>query len=180
MSRIGKKPILLVEGVSLSVKGSILEVTGKHGVLSMRIHSRILISVENNYVSVSLQEGCSDGSIHGLYRTLVHNMVTGVSQLWKKELKIHGIGYKFEKSSDFLLVYAGYSSPRKVVFPDVVKFIVGDRGEFLSLSSCNLEVLGDVADKVRRIRLCEPYNGRGIFYKDEVVFRKSGKTAGKK
>jgi len=185
MSRIGKKSIELPKGVSVTISNSnVVTVKGPNGELSEAISQDMKISVENGSLTIARPtEQKRHRSLHGLYRTLINNMVVGVSQGYKKELELIGVGYKAESSGRELKLSLGYSHPILMILPKEVKVEAeSPRGKnpSIKLSSIDKQLLGQVAAKIRSLRPPEPYKGKGIKYKGEVILRKAGKAAGKK
>lgn len=179
MSRIGKVPVNIPNGVQISVSGQKIEVKGSKGTLSREFPEDLKIEVTGNQVKVSPAiESENVKALWGLYKVLVENMVIGVSQGYKKELEIVGVGYKAELKGKDLTIYAGYSSPKLFKAPNGVTFTV-DGGTKIAIQGIDKQVVGQAAADIRRIRPPEPYKGKGIRYLGEQIRRKAGKTAGK-
>tara|TARA_Y100001970_G_scaffold274762_1_gene375039 strand:+ start:406 stop:951 length:546 start_codon:yes stop_codon:yes gene_type:complete len=178
MSNIGKQPITIPDGVDVNINKDRLVVKGKLGELSMIFKSLIKIDLSDNVLTFKrMDNNKSSRELHGLYRALVHNMVEGVTNGYKKELNMNGVGYTAELKNDFLLVNAGYSHPVYLEIPTEVKIEVPNPTTII-ISGVSKQNVGDVAAKIRSIRKPEPYKGKGIKYSDEIIRRKAGKTVG--
>lgn len=184
MSRIGKAPISLPAKVEVSVgKGNLVTVKGPKGSLSEQVDPDISVKIEDGVLSVDRPtEQGRHRALHGLYRALIANMVQGVSEGYTLELELEGVGYRVTNTGNLLELTLGYSHPIYFVLPDEVKVETkmekGQRPN-IKLSSIDKQLLGQVAAKIRAFRKPEPYKGKGIRFKDEVLRRKAGKTAGK-
>lgn len=181
MSRIGKMPIKIENGVKVEVNGdNIVTVTGPLGTLSQEVDKNIKVTVENNEVILTRNSDESEiKAKHGLYRALINNMVKGVSTGFKKVLVINGVGYKAQKQGNKLVLNIGFSIPFEVVEADGIKLNVLENNK-VEVSGINKELVGQMASKIRDLKPVEPYHAYGIRYEDEVVIRKEGKKAGKK
>lgn len=178
MSNIGKQPITIPDGVDVNINKDRLIVKGKLGELSMNFKSLIKIDLSDNILTFKrMNNNKSSRELHGLYRALVNNMVNGVTNGYKKELNMNGVGYTAELKNDFLLVNAGYSHPVYLEIPTEVKIEVPNATTII-ISGVSKQNVGDVAAKIRSIRKPEPYKGKGIKYSDEIIRRKAGKTVG--
>tara|TARA_B100002052_G_scaffold90404_1_gene83181 strand:+ start:3138 stop:3680 length:543 start_codon:yes stop_codon:yes gene_type:complete len=178
MSNIGKQPITIPDGVDVNINKDRLVVKGKLGELSMIFKSLIKIDLSDNVLTFKrMDNNKSSRELHGLYRALVNNMVEGVTNGYKKELNMNGVGYTAELKNDFLLVNAGYSHPVYLEIPTEVKIEVPNPTTII-ISGVSKQNVGDVAAKIRSIRKPEPYKGKGIKYSDEIIRRKAGKTVG--
>lgn len=175
MSRIGKLPIPIPDGVKFQIDKNTIKVSGKLGVLSQKLHPEIQVVQETDMVKV-LRKGDKQHqrSLHGLYRSLISNMVTGVSQGFKKSLEINGIGYKANIQGKILVLNLGYSHPIQYNIPDGITIEV-DR-KFIHVNGADKQLVGKVAADIRRFRPVEPYKGKGIRYVGEFVRKKVGKT----
>ncbi len=179
MSRIGKAPILIPEKVSVSLNGLDVTVKGPKGELHRTLPDGVTISQEGDTLVVApASSNRRSRERHGLSRTLVANMVEGVSQGFTRKLEIVGVGYRASVQGTKLVVSAGYSHPVEMVPPEGVTFAVENNTNVL-VSGANKELVGNEAAKVRAIRPPEPYKGKGIKYEGERILRKAGKT-GKK
>ena len=178
MSNIGKQPVVIPEGIDINIDGSKVGIKGSLGELNLSLDSRISIAKDSNQLMVSRKsDSKKDKELHGLYRSLIQNMVIGVSKGFQKELTLVGVGYTAEKKGDFLLVNAGYSHPVFIQIPDNITIDVPSATSIV-VKGVNKQNVGDVAAKIRQIRKPEPYKGKGIKYSDETIRRKAGKTVG--
>lgn len=177
MSRIGKKPVMLPEGVTVTVDNQTVTVKGPKGELTNTFHADMKISLNDNTVVV---ERPSDSKLHktfhGTTRSLINNMVVGVSEGFKKDLVIKGVGYRAQLQGKTLVVSAGYSHPVEMEIPEGITVEV-NKNVNVSVSGIDKELVGEFAANIRAIRKPEPYLGKGIRYADEQVRRKEGKTA---
>lgn len=179
MSRIGKKPIEIPNGVAVSKKGSVISVKGPKGELQQDIHSNISVEVKDNEVVVTRPDDSRENkALHGLSRALLQNMVTGVTDAYQKTLDIVGVGYRVELKGKNILFNIGYSHPIYFMPPDGVTLQAPTQTQIV-VSGIDKQLVGMVAAKIRSIRKPEPYKGKGIKYSDEQIQRKAGKTAGK-
>lgn len=180
MSRIGRLPVVIPNGVEVNVDNNVITVKGKLGELSQNIDNCINVKVDAN--EVVLTRNSEDKEVkakHGLYRALIHNMVVGVSEGYKKTVLAKGVGYRVQKQGDKVVMNIGYSKPVEVLPVDGISFDVVDTDKIV-VSGINKELVGQVAAKIRSVRPVEPYHGYGLRYLDEVVIKKEGKKAGKK
>ena len=179
MSRIGRKPIEIPAGVEVSVADSVVTVKGPKGTLTQKINPVITVKVEGNTVLVERPDDeAASRSLHGLSRTLIANMVEGVSKGYQKELEINGIGYRAVKQGKQVVLTLGYSHQ---VFVDEIPGITIDvpAPNKLVISGADKQLVGQFAAEVRGKRPPEPYKGKGIKYSDEVIRRKEGKAGAK-
>lgn len=181
MSRIGKLPITLPQGVEVKVSDdNVISVKGPLGELSERIDREIEIEVESGVLSVKRpSDNKRHRSLHGLSRALINNMVQGVTQGFEKKLQIVGVGYKAAKSGKKLDLSLGYSHPVIMEDPDGITTVVNSPTEIV-VKGISKQLVGNYASKIRAWRKPEPYKGKGIRYADEHVIRKEGKTGKKK
>jgi large subunit ribosomal protein L6 len=178
LSRIGKKPVEIPKGVTISLEGQVIKVKGPKGELHRTMHPLIKAEVVENEIKFSRPDDLKESrSLHGLTRALIQNMVTGVTDSYKKTLEIVGVGYKAELKGKNLLLNIGYSHPIYFIPPDEVKLEVPSQTQII-ISGNDKELVGLVAAKIRSFRKPEPYKGKGIKYSDEHIIRKAGKTAG--
>jgi large subunit ribosomal protein L6 len=178
MSRIGRKPIQIPEGVKITLNGSEIVAEGPKGTLSREIPTEVSVTVDNSTIVVNrLSENKRGRSFHGLVRTLIANMVTGVSDGFDKALEISGVGYRAEIQNDILTLFVGFSKPVEYKIPEGVSIKV-DRQVNMVVSGIDKEFVGRVAAEIRSVRKPEPYKGKGIRYAGEKVRRKVGKSAG--
>ncbi|WP_243369573.1 50S ribosomal protein L6 [Geotalea sp. SG265] len=179
MSRIGKLPIEIPKGVKISYTDSNLQVVGPKGTLSRTIMPGVSIEVTENSVSVSRDnDAIKSRSAHGLTRTLINNMVTGVTKGFETALEINGVGYRAELKGDVLNLSLGYSHPINFQLPKGITVEV-DKMTKILVKGVDKELVGQTAAKIRDFRGPEPYKGKGVKYADETILRKAGKT-GKK
>ncbi len=179
MSRIGKRPVELPKGVTVSLEGQTLKVKGPKGELERTLHREMQIAVEGNTVTVNRPSDESNHkALHGLTRTLVANMVEGVSTGFKKQLDIVGVGYKAENRPYGLQLALGYSHPVEYRAPKGIK-LTAPAPTSVIIEGANKEVVGQVAAEIRSLRPPEPYKGKGIKYQGEQIRRKAGKAGGK-
>ncbi|MCP4570610.1 MAG: 50S ribosomal protein L6 [FCB group bacterium] len=178
MSRIGKAPIAIPDGVKIKLDGQELTVTGPKGELIKKFHPEIIINFEENVITVARNsDNTFHRSLHGLTRALIANMVVGVTEGYKRELEVIGVGYRGEMKGKRLILNVGYSHPVVVDPPDGVALDFDVKAKMISVTGIDKELVGLTADRIRSIRKPEPYKGKGIRYKDEYVRRKAGKTA---
>jgi len=184
MSRIGKAPIQLPAGVSVTVEKSTVTVKGPKGQVSQQIDPDITVQVENNILTVVRPtDQQRHKALHGLYRALINAMVFGVSTGFKKELELVGVGYRTTSTGQLLELTLGYSHPVFFLLPKEVKVTtetVKGKNPTIILESCDKQLIGQVAAKIRSFRKPEPYKGKGIKFTGEILRRKEGKSAGKK
>jgi large subunit ribosomal protein L6 len=179
MSRIGKLPIEIPAGVKVNLADNVLTVTGPKGELSRSIIDLVSIEIAGSVLSVRrVDDGLKARSAHGLTRTLVSNMVTGVTKGFERALEINGVGYRAELKGDVLNLSLGYSHPINFPLPSGISVEV-DKMTKLLVKGIDKELVGQTAAKIRSFRSPEPYKGKGVKYADEVILRKAGKT-GKK
>ncbi|HEY8506825.1 MAG TPA: 50S ribosomal protein L6 [Steroidobacteraceae bacterium] len=179
MSRIGKKPIAIPNGVTVSVDGSTVTVKGPKGELKRTFDPSMKFRVENNEVIVERpSDDKRDRAMHGLTRALLANMVTGVAQGFKKTLEIVGVGYRAEKKGKTLVVNVGFSHPVNYPEPEGITLST-PAPTTIVVEGVDKQKVGQVAAELRQFRPPEPYKGKGIRYQGEQVRRKAGKTAGK-
>jgi len=177
MSRIGKLPIKVPESVDVNYSESEITVKGKFGTLQTKIPDTIAITQDDNILQVGLNSTSrSDRSMHGLYRTLINNMVIGVSEQFQLTLILKGVGYRAVVQGKEIILNLGYSHPVKIEIPESVS-VDAVQNTTVNLKSCDKELLGLFAANIRRWRRPEPYKGKGILYQGEQVVRKAGKSA---
>lgn len=179
MSRVGKQPVELPSGVKVSLRESEIEVSGSKGTLKRILPSQVKVEIADGYIHVEPAGGGREArALHGLTRTLINNMVVGVSSGYTRVLEVSGVGYRADVRSDTLHLSLGYSHPIEFKLPKGVQALV-DKQNRITLSGIDKELLGLTAAKIRAFRRCEPYKGKGIRYADEVVRRKVGKAGAK-
>ena len=181
MSRIGNSPIVIPEGVNVSIEDQIVTVKGKLGELVQKVNLAIKVIIAENVITLErLYDQKEDRSMHGLYRALIANMIEGTSKGFTKKLQFNGVGYRASTQGQTLDISVGYSHNIMIEIPSEVKINAEtEKGKapVLTLTSCDKQLLGAVAAKIRSFRPPEPYKGKGIRYIDEYVRRKAGKTA---
>ena len=193
MSRIGKLPINIPAGVEISIDGNKVTVKGKEGVLTQEVNPSIKVNynkekaeitfeIDETYdpINISLKQ---KQAYHGLYRSLIHNMVVGVSQGYTKELELVGVGYRVSNKGNLLEFALGYTHPIYILLPQEIKVETKserNQNPRIIMKSCDKQLLGQVCAKIRTFRKPEPYKGKGILFVGEQIRRKSGKSAGAK
>lgn len=178
MSRVGKKPVVIPDGVKITQEGNFLKIKGPKGELERQIHPNIGIEIVENQVNVTRPDDTKQNkSLHGLSRALVQNMITGVTDTYKKTLDIVGVGYKAELKGKNLLLNIGYSHPIYLIPPEGITLETPTQIQII-VSGIDKQLVGLIAAKIRSFRKPEPYKGKGIKYSDEHIVRKAGKTAG--
>jgi len=176
MSRIGKLPIKIPENVEINYRESEITIQGKFGTLHTKIPEIIFIKQDNNVLSVNIKnETRSVRSLHGLYRTLINNMIIGVSEQFDITLVLQGVGYRATVQNDCIVLNLGYSHPVKIFIPKNISVEVV-QNTTINLKGCDKQELGLFAANIRSWRKPEPYKGKGILYKNEKVLRKAGKS----
>ena len=179
MSRIGRRPVPVPSGVTVTVQGSAITVKGPKGELSRKLHPEMLVAVENGVVNVNRpSEEQKHRALHGLTRSLIANMVEGVTQGYKKQLEITGVGYKAEVKPFGLQLALGYSHPLEYRAPAGIK-LTAPQPTVVIIEGPDKEKVGQVAAEIRLLRKPEPYKGKGVKYQGEQVRRKAGKAGGK-
>ncbi len=183
MSRIGKSPISIVQGVEVSMSAGLLKVKGPKGELSQEIDTAIKVDIEESVITLSRTSDYKTiRAKHGLYRALINNMVVGVSTGWKKEMEMIGVGYRCKAVGQQLELTLGFSHPIVFELPTEIKLAArAEKGENprITLESHDKQLLGQVAAKIRSLRAPEPYKGKGVRYMGEFVRKKAGKSAAK-
>ena len=188
MSRIGKLPIAIPANVTVEYKDGVVSVKGPKGELSQKVDSSIKVNIADGHITFEVDEQSpvnykQKQAFHGLYRSLVNNMVVGVSEGYKKVLELVGVGYRVSNQGNIIEFALGYAHPIFIELPKEVK--VESKSErnqnpILMLESCDKQLLGLICAKIRSFRKPEPYKGKGILFQGEVIRRKSGKTAAAK
>jgi len=177
MSRIGRRELVIPEGVTVNVNENNVEVSGKLGNMSLNTKPGISVKAEDGKVLVTREnDSKAQKQLHGTTNANINNMLIGVSEGFKKELEINGVGYKFAVAGNTLTINAGYSHPVKMTAPAGIKMEAPSANE-LTITGFDKQVVGEFAAKVRKVREPEPYKGKGIKYKDEFIRRKEGKKA---
>ena len=190
MSRIGKLPISIPAGVTVSVDAdNVVTVKGKKGELSQAVNPSIIVKVSEAEVVLEIDEATDiieqkqKQAFHGLYRALLNNMVVGVSEGYKKELELVGVGFRVSNQGNLLDFALGYTHPIMFMLPDEIKVETKserNQNPLITLESCDKQLLGQVCAKIRSFRKPEPYKGKGVLFVGEQIRRKSGKSAGAK
>lgn len=177
MSRIGKKPIEVPKGVTVTIApGNLVTVKGPKGTLSRQLPPEMTITQEDGVVRVVRpSDEKRHKALHGLTRSLLNNMVVGVSTGFQKVLEINGVGYRAQKTGRDLTMSLGFSHPVVVKAPEGIELNVGERNTII-VAGADKQLVGEVAANIRRLRPPEPYKGKGIKYADEVIRRKAGKA----
>ena len=179
MSRIGRRPVPVPNGVTVTVQGSAITVKGPKGELSRKLHPEMLVAVENGVVNVNRpSEEQKHRALHGLTRSLIANMVEGVTNGYKKQLEITGVGYKAEVKPFGLQLALGYAHPLEYRAPVGIK-LTAPQPTIVVIEGPDKEKVGQVAAEIRLLRKPEPYKGKGVKYQGEQVRRKAGKAGGK-
>ena len=189
MSRIGKLPINIPAGVTVTLKDNVVSVKGPKGELSQAVDPSIIVTIQNNEITFAIDEANDTveqkqkQAFHGLYRALVNNMVVGVSEGYKKEMELVGVGYRVSNQGNLVEFALGYTHSIFLQLPPEIKVETKserNKNPYISLESCDKQLLGLVCAKIRSFRKPEPYKGKGILYVGEQIRRKSGKSAGAK
>jgi len=183
MSRIGKLPITIPAGVNVAIKDNVVAVKGPKGELSQEIDPNITVKVEGSEIIVTRPDDEKQNRAnHGLYRALIQNMVVGVSEGYTKVLELVGVGYRASSQGQVLELALGYTHNIFLRLPNEIKVeakMERNQNPLIILESCDKQLIGQVCAKVRSFRKPEPYKGKGVRFKGEVVRRKAGKSAGK-
>lgn len=189
MSRIGKLPINIPTGVTVTLKDNVVSVKGPKGELSQAVDPSIIVTIENNEITFAIDEANDNveqkqkQAFHGLYRSLVNNMVVGVSEGYKKEMELVGVGYRVSNQGNLVEFSLGYTHSIFLQLPPEIKVETKserNKNPYICLESADKQLLGLVCAKIRSFRKPEPYKGKGILYVGEQIRRKSGKSAGAK
>ncbi len=179
MSRIGKMPVVIPAGVTVSFVDGVVTVKGAKGTLSQKIEGDIVVKVDGAHALVEKAHDSEElDAKHGLYRALLHNMVVGVSQGYSKSLKVNGVGWKVAKQGKKIVLNVGFSHPVEFEEPEGITLACPSQNE-ITVTGIDKTLVGQTAANIRTIRIPEPYHGYGIAYSDEVIERKEGKTGGK-
>ena len=176
MSRIGRKPINIPAGVELKLDNGVVTVKGSKGTITQKIHPNMIVEINGNIVEVKRPDDDKlNRSLHGLTRTLIANMITGVTEGYKKELDVNGVGYRVQKQGKQLIMNLGYSHQVIMEDNDDITIEVPNPNKII-IHGADKQKVGQFAAEVREKRPPEPYKGKGIKYVDEVIRRKEGKT----
>lgn len=189
MSRIGKLPINIPAGVTITCQDNVVTVKGPKGELAQAVDPSIIVTIEDGQLTCSVDEANDTveqkqkQAYHGLYRSLINNMVVGVSAGFVKEMELVGVGYRVSNTGNLLEFALGYTHPIYIELPAEIKVETKserNKNPYIRLESCDKQLLGLVCAKIRSFRMPEPYKGKGILYVGEQIRRKSGKSAGAK
>ena len=189
MSRIGKLPVSIPAGVTVTLKDNVVNVKGPKGELSQFVNPAIIVEIADGHVVLKEDENAmldnqkQRHAFHGLYRALIHNMVVGVSEGYKKELELVGVGYRASNTGNLIDFALGYTHNIFLQLPPEIKVETKserNKTPLITLESCDKQLLGQVCSKIRSFRKPEPYKGKGIKFVGEEIRRKSGKSAGAK
>lgn len=176
MSRIGKKPIYLPEGTLATIDNSYIYLKGPKGFMSYSLPECIDIIKENNMIKLTKKDNTKKAkSLYGLSRTLIYNMILGVSNGFSKQLEIHGVGYRCQMEGKNLILNVGYSHTIKIKPEENISIAV-ENNNLITIEGSSKEIVGQTAAKIRSIRPPEPYKGKGIRYRNEIIKRKVGKA----
>lgn len=177
MSRIGNRKIVIPEGVNVSLEDNLVKVSGKLGELSLELPSVIKMEINDNEITLTrINELKTSKAMHGTANANITNMIKGVTEGYRKNLEIIGVGYRFNLQGNKLVINAGYSHPVEMNIPEGLKLEAVSNTE-ISIFGISKELVGEYAANVRKVRQPEPYKGKGIRYKDEYIRRKEGKKA---
>ncbi len=176
MSRIGKMPVVLPKGVTAKIEGTTVTIKGPKGELKQTFHSDMILKQEDSRILVDRPENPLYDAMHGMVRAIINNMVLGVTQGFKKDLEIDGVGYRGEMQGERLVLSLGFSHPVPVDPPSGIKLSVDKSQRILTIEGIDKELVGLTAAKIRALRPPEPYKGKGIHYAGEKVRRKAGKA----
>lgn len=177
MSRIGRKPVPVPAGVTVTIDGSHVAVKGPRGELERSFHPEMTIGLQAGELNVSRpSDERQHRALHGLTRALLANMVTGVTEGFRKTLVVEGIGYRADLVGQVLLLYVGYSHPIRIEAPPGIKFSTDPKARTITIEGADREQVGQVAAIIRKQRPPEPYKGKGIRYENETIRRKAGKA----
>ncbi|AZK46037.1 MULTISPECIES: 50S ribosomal protein L6 [Paenibacillus] len=180
MSRIGRKPITVPSGVDITLDNNVITVKGPKGTLTRELHKDMKVTVENNEITVERpSDHKTHRSLHGTTRSVVSNMVSGVTEGFTRNLELVGVGYRASKSGEKLVLNVGYSHPVEITPEPGITFEVPSNTKIV-VSGINKERVGEYAAKIRSVREPEPYKGKGIKYEGERIIRKEGKAGKKK
>jgi len=179
VSRVGKKPITIPNGISVTKNENVIKVKGPKGELQIEVHNNMKVEIKDGELTVQRPDDLKlNKSLHGLTRALIQNMIKGVTEQFQKTLDIVGVGYKAEQKGENILINIGYSHPIFFMPPAGVTVQVSTPNQIV-VSGIDKQLVGMISAKIRSFRKPEPYKGKGIKYSDEQIIRKAGKTAGK-
>ena len=176
MSKVGKLPVTIPAGVTITVNAGEIAVKGPKGELKQHVNDRVTVEVKDGELTVKpVDESKAAGAAHGLYRALIQNMVTGVTTGYSKTLIITGVGYRAEVQGKNLVMNLGYSSDFIAVIPEGLT-VTADAAGKVTIAGIDKQLVGEFSSQIRKLRMPEPYKGKGIRYENEVIRRKVGKT----
>ena len=179
MSRIGRMPVPVPQGVKVRQEGSRVTIQGPRGELTREFHPNITIKLLDNAISVTrFDDKPYNRALHGLTRALLANMVAGVTQGFQKRLEINGVGFRADQQGEAIVLQVGFSHPVRIIPPQGIK-VVAEQTTRIVVEGNDKELVGEVAAKIRAVRKPEPYQGKGIAYAGEVIRRKAGKAGGR-
>jgi large subunit ribosomal protein L6 len=176
MSRIGKMPIVVPAGVTVNIQGTTVTVKGPKGELMQTFHPDMILRLEDSKILVERPENPLYDAMHGMVRAIVNNMVTGVTEGFRKDLEVEGVGYRGEMQGSKLVLSLGFSHSVPVEPPTGIKLSVDKSQRVLTVEGADKQLVGEVAAKIRSLRPPEPYKGKGIHYMGEKIRRKAGKA----
>jgi len=179
MSRIGKMPIKLPEGIQASIEDGFIIVKNSKGELKQKIHELVIVEIKDGNITVDVKNKDSkkEKAFWGLFRSLINNMVEGLEKGFEKKLEVNGVGYKVSVSGQKLILNVGYSHSVEMEIPEGIKAEV--EKNLITISGIDKQKVGEVSANIRKVRKPEPYKGKGIKYLDEIIRRKEGKSAAK-
>jgi large subunit ribosomal protein L6 len=179
MSRIGKMPIPIPAGIEVKIEGTVVTVKAGQQMLTQAVHPNMIVGIENQTIQVERPDDSNKNrALHGLTRSLINNMVLGVSRGFTKNLEINGVGYRAQKQSGKLVLNLGYSHPIEIAEPEGITFEVPAPNR-ITVKGADKQLVGEMAAKIRSLRLPDAYKGKGVKYDTEVLRLKEGKTGAK-
>jgi len=177
VSRVGRLPVVVPSGVEVKITGSHVKIKGPKGEMEFAFSPKIEITFADGEIAVKRPSDAREmRSLHGTTRALIQNMITGVTEGYKKELQLVGVGYRASMTGKNLTLNVGYSHPVEIEPPSGITFEVGDRAQQVFITGIDKQAVGQIAADIRKVRPPEPYKGKGIRYKDEYVRHKAGKA----
>lgn len=177
MSRIGNSPIIIPAGVEVTESEQVVTVKGPKGTLTFKVDPTISLTFEGNQILVKRKNDSKKvRAMHGLTRNLIANMITGVTELWSKDLELVGVGFRAQTSGEKLTLNVGYSHPVEITAPEGVTFAVADNTK-IKVSGINKQLVGQIAANIKQVRVPDVYKGKGIRYQGEYIKKKVGKSA---
>ena len=177
MSRVGRLPVVVPSGVEVKIDGSHVKIKGPKGEMEFTFSPKIKIAFADGEIAVKRPSDAREmRSLHGTTRALIQNMITGVTEGYKKELQLVGVGYRASMTGKNLTLNVGYSHPVEIEPPPGITFEVGERAQQIFITGIDKQAVGQIAADIRKVRKPEPYKGKGIRYKDEYVRHKAGKA----